>query len=159
MKRLLLVSAMLLGLITPASSFELISLQITTASGPLVSPIYQTRSGPSGTNAVIQCIFTYGSGGTTADAYVQTSIDGGNSWIDVAHCSYATASLKGIYNVVSNTPHATAVVPTDGSGPTANTANDGIIGSMWRVKYVTVGTYVGTSLRVDIGTNRMTPFP
>jgi hypothetical protein len=37
---------------------------------------------------------------------------------------------------------------------TANTSHDGILGSVWRVKYTTTGTYGGsTVLAVDIYSN------
>jgi hypothetical protein len=42
---------------------------------------------------------------------------------------------------------------TDGT-LAANTAKDGVLGALWRVKYTTVGTYAGgTTLNVDITTN------
>lgn len=163
MKRFLLAMALVLGLIAPAHALKMLLLPITTAIGTTSSGTYQFRGGPGGqetdTNMIIKCTFTYGSGGTSVDAYIQTSIDGGSTWMDVVHCSFTTSSLTNIYNLSSNTVHTTAVVPTDGA-LTANTSVDGIIGMMWRVKYVTVGTYAGgTVLNVDAGSNGLTSYP
>ncbi len=96
--------------------------------------------------------FTYGSGGTTADAWVQTSLDGGTTWTDIANCHLTTASARKVYNLSSLTPVTTVYTATGGS-LASNTAKDGVIGSWLRVKYTTTGTYAGgTSLTVDVAT-------
>jgi hypothetical protein len=46
-------------------------------------------------SAALQCSFVYGSGGISIDAYVQTSIDGGNAWIDVAQFHFLTTTELG----------------------------------------------------------------
>ncbi len=101
-------------------------------------------------SAVIQGALTYGSGGTTARAWVQTSIDGGVTWIDVADFSFTTSSARFIYNLSAQTPVTTQYTATDGT-LSANTSKDGILGQTWRVKYTTTGTYAGsTTLRIDV---------
>lgn len=150
-----------LALGSPVRASELLSLTLTAAQTAQVSLSFQLRSAPAQaglpTNFVIQCTFAYGSGGTSADAWVQTSFDGGNSWVDVANCHYTTASARSLYNLSSATPVSTAYTPTDGSLP-ANTAKDGLVGPLWRVKYTTVGTYAGsTTLRVDAFANGIVP--
>lgn len=97
-----------------------------------------------GKNLLLYCNFTYGSGGTSVDVYVQTSLDGEQTWIDIAEFSHTTASLARVYNLTSVTPVTTVYTVTDGS-LTANTAKDGIIGASYRVKYTTVGTYAGST--------------
>ena len=90
-----------------------------------------------------QANFVYGSGGTTADVYVQTSFDGGATWADVMNFHFTTANLREVGAV----NRQTAVVPvaaTDGS-LASNTKNDGVFGTLWRVKLVTVGTYAGNT--------------
>lgn len=159
MKRLLIAVALLLGFIAPVQAFEMLIVPVTTAV-TAVSPTYQVRQGSGGqqlNNIAIQCALTYGSGGTTIDAYVQTSLDGGQTWIDVVHCGFTTASSKVVYNLSATTPNTTAVVPTDGTLAGA-VAKDGIIGSQWRVKYITVGTYVATTLDIDASASLAT-FP
>lgn len=88
--------------------------------------------------------FTYGSGGTSVDAYVQTSFDEGTTWVDIAEFSGTTSSAKRIYNLSALTPVTTIYTPTDGS-MSANTSKDGVLGHMLRVKFTSVGTYAGTS--------------
>lgn len=153
MRRFLLTSLLALGLITPAGAVTLLNTPVTVAAGPLVTQAFQLRAGPGvgHSNIAIQGVFTYGSGGTTALAWVQTSFDGGATWADVCALNFATASSKVIFNISSATPiAAAAVVPTDGTRAGPNTCADGLFGSMWRVKYTTAGTYAGgTVLRID----------
>jgi len=101
------------------------------------------------THLVVEAQFTYGSGGATVDVYVQTSLDGGLSWIDVMNFHFTTATGAAVSAVLSSTALAAAVVPTDGS-LASNTILSGLLGDRIRLKYVTTGTYAGgTSLRVD----------
>jgi len=94
--------------------------------------------------------FTYGSGGTNTKAYIQTSLDGGNSWIDIACVLFATATETGVLNFSGLTPKITQVVPTDGS-MADDTALDGFLGDRLRMKVVSTGTYAGnTSLSARI---------
>jgi hypothetical protein len=99
---------------------------------------------------VAQAKFVYGSGGTTAKAYLQTSVDGGASWIDIMCFAFATATATKVSAVPVTTALAAGVTPTDGS-LADNTILAGLIGSMFRIKYVTTGTYAGgTTLTVDV---------
>jgi hypothetical protein len=101
-------------------------------------------------NLALQANFNYGSGGTTVDAYVQTSMDGGSTWFDIANFHFTTASGIFVFNLSSLTPVTTEYTP--GSGAlTANTAKDGLLGDRFRVMYKTSGTYAGgTTLSVDV---------
>ena len=97
---------------------------------------------------MMQAQFLYGSWGTTAKAWVQTSFDGGTTWVDVACFSFTTAAATKISAVKTFTAVAAAYVATDGT-LTADTIKDGLIGDQVRVKYTTTGTYAGaTSLTV-----------
>jgi hypothetical protein len=96
---------------------------------------------------VMETIFTRASGGTTLDAYLQTSFDGGTTWVDIMNHSYATTSLSKMSSV-SCFPFfaASAYVPlAPGDGAlSANTSVQGLLGDRLRLKYVVVGTYTGT---------------
>lgn len=132
----------------------ILNVPVTTAVTASASPASQLRPGPGGqslpSGALLQGNFTYGSGGTSVDAWVQTSIDGGGTWTDVANFHFTTASARFLYNLCSSTAVSASYVPTDGS-LAANTAKDGLIGNLWRVKWTSVGTYAGnTTLRVDM---------
>jgi hypothetical protein len=95
----------------------------------------------------IQYNFTYGSGGTSFTAWVQTSFDGGTTWVDIANCAGTTSSIRRCYNLTSNTAVTTIYTPTDGT-LTDNTAKDGLIGDQLRVKFTSVGTYAGSTTMV-----------
>jgi hypothetical protein len=101
-------------------------------------------------NAVIQANFTYGSGGTTLKAWVQTSLDYGASWLDI-HCfSFTQTSVVNVVNLSALTSVTTPYVPTDGA-LAANTAKDGILGPLFRAKTTSTGTYAAnTTLRIDL---------
>lgn len=94
-------------------------------------------------------VFLYGAGGTDAIARVQTSIDGGLSWIDIISLGFLTAASTKVSAVTTRIAPATqAAVYTDGS-LAVNTIIQGVLGDRIRLKYVTTGTYTGaTSLAV-----------
>jgi hypothetical protein len=50
-------------------------------------------------SAILQANFTFGSGGATVSAFVQTSFDGGETWPDAANFSFTTASAIAIFNL------------------------------------------------------------
>lgn len=103
-------------------------------------------------SVVLQATFAYGSGGTSVDAWVQTTFDGGATWIDVANFHFTTASARFLFNLSALTPITTEYTPTDGT-LTANTCKDGVIGDAWRVKYTSTGTYAGnTALTITMHT-------
>jgi len=86
--------------------------------------------------------FIYGSGGTTAKFWVQTSVDRGTTWCDVVSFAFTTASASKFASVIS--AGVVPVAPTDGT-LADNTKNDGFLGTQWRVKYTTTGTYAGST--------------
>jgi hypothetical protein len=90
--------------------------------------------------ATIEAQFQYGSGGATAKVWVQVSLDLGQSWIDVACFAFTTASATKVINLSGLTPVTTAITPSDGA-MADNTYQDGIMGSSWRAKITTTGTY------------------
>jgi hypothetical protein len=57
----------------------------------------------------LQGNFTTTGGGTSVSAFVQTSLNGGNTWADAANFSFTTASKIGIYNL--STSAATTAPP------------------------------------------------
>jgi hypothetical protein len=142
MLRIVGIVLAILLLASPACATQILSLAITTALTAQTSPVLQYRSGAVPSHATIEASFTYGSGGTSADAWVQTSVDGGNTWIDVVDFHFTTSTANAVCNLNAQTAVITIYTPTDGT-LSANTTKDGIIGPQWRVKYTTVGTYGG----------------
>lgn len=96
-------------------------------------------------------IFDYGSGGTTAKYYVQTSLDGGSTWFDIACLAYATADLTKVTVVYGDGYDGTAL--TDGS-LADNTVMHGLIGDMLRVKQVIAGTYAASDMTLYVQAKR-----
>lgn len=92
----------------------------------------------------VEAVFLYGAGGTTVDAYVQTSLDNGATWLDIMNFHFTTAAATKVSAVVSATALAAGVSPGDGA-LASNTILSGLLGSEIRVKYVTVGTYTGAT--------------
>jgi len=100
--------------------------------------------------ATVHANFIYGSGGTSVDAYLQTSFDGKKTWCDIAQFHFTTASARKAFNLSGLTPVTTQATPTDGS-LAANTAIDGLLGDEFQLKWTSAGTYAGgTSLEIHI---------
>jgi hypothetical protein len=126
---------------------------IAAASAGNLSAV-ATSQGPAPDSLAIQANFLYGSGGTTVDAYVQTSFDGGGTWTDIANFHFTTSAARRLYNLSRLTSVTSIATPTDGS-ISNNTSVDGLLGSQFRVKWTTTGTYGGaTSLAIDIAPGR-----
>jgi hypothetical protein len=89
-----------------------------------------------------QAIFTYGSGGTAAKFYVQTSLDNGVTWTDIMSFAFATATLTKQSSTKFTVALAPAITPTGGT-LADNTILDGLIGDQVRVLGTTTGTYAG----------------
>src|SRR5262249_13003138 len=141
----------------------LLNQVITAAGAGQVGNIYQIRGGPGSAQLPdvmqLQATLTYGSGGTSVDVWVQTSMDGGTTWCDVVHfAQFTTASARYIAAVQSSAGLA-PVAPTDGT-LAAGSVNAGVFGSLWRIKWTSVGTCAGnTTLRIDGYSDGLVPFP
>lgn len=98
-----------------------------------------------------QFSFDYGSGGTSVTAWLQTSLDNGVTWIDIACAKFLTTDAVKVFAVNAGGSLAAAFVPTDGA-LADDTVRDGLIGSLLRVKTTVVGTYVDSTLAVDVET-------
>ena len=116
-------------------------LTITTALTAYLGPVYTP---PKFQSVTLECIFSYGSGGTSMNCWVQTSLDD-TEWQDVVNFEATTESLITFYNLSTLTPKTTAVAHSDGS-LSANTSTDGILCGFWRTKITTVGTYAGGTI-------------
>jgi hypothetical protein len=89
-----------------------------------------------------QIALAWGSGGTTIDAYLQTSVDGGATWIDIWNVHLLTASAVAVASFFTDEAVA-PFTPSDGA-LASNTQINGVLGNMLRLKLVTVGTYANT---------------
>jgi len=118
---------------------------VLTTSATYVDDLFVVENLAGMTAATIQLRFQYGAGGTTARAYVQTSLDSGTTWIDIICVAYTTASEVAAFNISGLTPKTTAVAPSDGA-LADDTAIDGILGDRLRLKVLTTGTYSGQTV-------------
>jgi len=86
-----------------------------------------------------------GSPGTSAKAWVQTSIDGGATWCDLACFAFAASSAAKTARLPGVSLKSPAAV-ADGS-LADDSVSDGPFGERFRVKVTSVGTYgAGTTL-------------
>jgi hypothetical protein len=95
--------------------------------------------------ATLQVRFLYGSGGTSGTHYVQTTLDQGQTWIDIAAITFTTASKNVVLNFSALTPRTSQLTPSDGA-LAADTALDGVLGDQFRTKTIWSGTYAGQSM-------------
>lgn len=122
--------------------YALAERAITTAANEAQTPVVDLE----GMSAVtLHARLAYGSGGLTARVFVQTSLDQGTTWIDVACFAFATAGAAKVVNLSGLTPRFAPVIPTDGALPD-DTIVDGVLGDRLRARIVTTGTYGGSTL-------------
>ena len=93
----------------------------------------------------VQMRFAYGSGGTLARAYLQTSFDEETTPVDVASIVFGVQSEVMVLNFSALTPKTTQVTPGDGD-LADDTAIDGVIGDRFRVKVISTGIYAGSTV-------------
>lgn len=121
-------------------------------AGAVAGQVGVTIGGIPGTKQIaIQAICTVAGGGTTAKAWLQTSIDNGVTWNDVANFAFTTSTGSKLHNIVNTpaTPYTPGTAPTDAT-LADNTIKDGPLGDKVRIKYTTTGTYTGaSSLKID----------
>ncbi len=97
----------------------------------------------------IEAELDYGSGGGTLKVYVQTSLDQGATWMDIANLAFAQADAKKVINVSALTPKTTPATPGDAT-LADNTCIDGVLGDRVRVKAVASAAYVDSQLSVGM---------
>lgn len=94
-------------------------------------------------SVTLQANFTYGSGGTSLDATVETSLDQGASWTEIARFSFTTASVRKVMNVSGADKIEAAYTAT--AALSGDTAKSGILGDRLRAKITSVGVYAGNT--------------
>jgi hypothetical protein len=148
MKKLLgLIFATALALGSPARASNLCNVGITTAVTGSTTAAVSGFGAP--TSMSVEGRFTYvASAATSADVYIQTTIDGSN-WFDVANFHWTTASAWVLSNVITSAAVANTSL---GSGTlSSNTAPGGTLTNQYRCYITTVGTYgSGSNVTVNI---------
>jgi hypothetical protein len=81
---------------------------------------------------------------------VQSTLDAGSTWFDIAAVAFATASAKRAFTVGPFISGGTAMITPVTAALTSNTEVPGLLGDRLRVQYISTGTYAGdTTLAVD----------
>lgn len=123
-------------------TYALVALGITV---PLAASAQASIANLDGMTALtLIATFGYGSAGTTASVTVQTSADGGTTWLDIARFDFTTASAKKVANLsglLSKAVAAYAALASEG-------VFDGVLGTQLRAVVTTTGTYVNSTLDV-----------
>jgi hypothetical protein len=126
----------------PATPVTLLSATLAGAvTADVTAGVFAMPSGRL-EGLVLYANFVRAGGGTTAKAWVQTSFDGTN-WMDIANFAFTTTSAIRAYHL-TNAAVTSIATPVDGT-TADNTAVDGFLGPLFRVKLTTTGTYTGAS--------------
>ena len=88
----------------------------------------------------LQAAFTSGAGGTSATVYFQTSLDQGQTPIDIAAIQFTTTNGLEVCNLSGLDKVTTPITPGNLS-LTPGTCIDGILGDRFRAVVVVVGAY------------------
>jgi hypothetical protein len=145
MRRAILAFALVLAAsMAQAQNRTLVLLSQHTLAAAETYVTDPVRLAPGTKTLAVLAKFVRAGGGTTAKAYVQTTLDNGSTWMDVASLAFATTTANQLAVVKTDVAVAAAVVPTDGT-MTDDTILDGVLGDRVRVKLITVGTYSGAS--------------
>ena len=92
---------------------------------------------------LVEAIFTWGSGGTTAKFWVQTRTKGG-TWRDIMSLAFTTSSATKWSKVSIGIGLAAARTASD-AALADDTILDGFLGDEVRLKYTTTGTYADST--------------
>ena len=124
-------------------TYDLATLAITTALTNSVQTAIVDLDGMSAANIVAELLGA--SGGTSISALVQTTFDGGTTWLDIARFDFTTVAGKKYCNL--QTIAAKAV--TAYAALAAEGINDGLLGKQLRAAVSSVGgPYVNTTLNI-----------
>jgi hypothetical protein len=95
------------------------------------------------TAVTLSARLAYGSGGTSVVVVVQTSLNQGTTWVDVARVDFATAGAEKVINLSGLTPRTT---PLSVAALGAEGCNDGVLGDRLRAVVTSTGTYAGSTV-------------
>lgn len=95
----------------------------------------------------VQVVATIVSAGTAINLYIQTSLDQGDTWIDIMAFNFQTTSEVVVATIDARKSITTPYTPTDGS-LTPDTVKEGILGDRLRFVAKSTGTYANTTIKV-----------
>jgi hypothetical protein len=126
----------------------------------LVPSAARTTSGDSGaivindmdmSNVLIRLSVSAASGTSpTLDVYFQQSLDGGSTWVDVAHYPQVTSALTNPHYVSLAVGASNAINASVGDGTiAANSLGTSLVSNVWRIKWTIGGTSPSFTFAVD----------
>lgn len=95
--------------------------------------------------AALEAKFVRAGGGTTCKVWVQTSLDDGVTFFDIACFAFTTTTANKLHVVRMDPPTAFTVATVPASATLADDTVIHIIGDRLQVLYTTTGTYTGAS--------------
>lgn len=122
----------------------------TRDTGPIAISAASTYYSPTMENfagifyLTILIVLTVAGGGTTCVVFLQTSLDQGGTWMDIAAFNFTTATASKVKNLNKSTAQTASLTPGDGALGSDVSVN-GPMGDRFRLKIVTTGTYTGNS--------------
>jgi hypothetical protein len=125
----------------------------TPVTGLVLAPVVDL----DGLTAItLQVRFAPVSGGTTCKAWVQTSLDQGQTWADIFYAAFTTTAGIKIVNLSGLTPRTTVLTPADAT-LADDTVVDGVLGDRLRLKITSTGIFgsVGGCCVVDHHANEL----
>jgi hypothetical protein len=123
-------------------TFNLGDFAITTAGTYTGTSIYDLDGMVA---ANFQVRFSYASGGVSVRLFIQTTLDQGQTWVDIASFSFGTSSDLTMFGLSKLAADGTTTTPTDGA-LSADSVVNGVLGDELRCKYVVSGTYGGGTM-------------
>ncbi len=123
-----------------SGTFSLGDFSVTTAA----TQVGEVVDDLSGALAVtLSARLAYGSGGTSCYALIETSLDQGVTWVQIARFDFTTSGIQKVLTVSGLTPRLAAA---SAGSLSADTALDGTLGDRLRATVVSTGTYAGSTV-------------
>lgn len=124
--------------------FTLLEATLGAAEAAVASDAVLNLAGMK--NVSLEAKFVRAAGGTSCKVWVQTTLDDGETWFDIACFAFTTTSGNKVHAVRIDpaTPLTPATVPAEAT-LADDTVLNGILGTGLRTKRTIVGTYTGDS--------------
>jgi len=133
---------------TDANHFLFWNGNIDTNGTYYTEPVQLGRIPNQAVFLAVQANLVWAAGGTTCRCYIQTSLDGGETWCDIM-CFHMVAASQRLVGAVCSTITLGGGTLTPGDGALADdTLIQGLVGDHIRMRMTVAGGYTAT-LRVD----------
>jgi hypothetical protein len=123
-----------------SGTFSLGDFSITTAATQVGEVVVDMGGALAVT---LSARLAYGSGGTSCYALIETSLDQGVTWVQIARFDFTTSGIQKVLTVSGLTPRLAAA---SAGSLSADTALDGTLGDRLRATVVSTGTYAGSTV-------------